>query len=48
MPLVNCKVHLELNCIENCILSSAGVSSKFKITDAKVQVAIAALSTKKV
>ena len=48
MPLINCKVHLELNCIENCILSSAGHSAKSKITDAKLQVAIVALSTKKI
>ena len=24
MPLINCKVHLEFNWIEDCILSSAG------------------------
>ena len=32
MPLINCKIHLELNWIEDCILSSAGDSAKFKIT----------------
>ena len=32
MPLINCKIHLELNWIEDCILSSAGDSVKFKIT----------------
>ena len=26
MPLINCKIHLELSWIENCILSSAGDS----------------------
>ena len=31
MPLINCKVHLELNWIEDCILSSAGDSAKFEI-----------------
>ena len=29
MQLINCKVYLELNCIEDCILPSAGNSSKF-------------------
>ena len=28
MPLINCKVYLELNWIEDCILSSAGDSAK--------------------
>ena len=35
MPLINCKVHLELNWIEDCVLSSTGDSAKCKITDAK-------------
>ena len=46
MPLINCKIHLELNWIEDCILSSAGDSAKFKITDAKLHVPIVTLSTK--
>ena len=46
MPLINCKIHLELNWIEDCILSSAGNSAKFKITDAKLHVPIVTLSTK--
>ena len=46
MPLINCKVHLELNWIEDCILSSAGHSAKFEITDAKLHVPIVTLSTK--
>ena len=46
MPLINCKVHLELNWIEDCILSSAGNSAKFEITDAKLHVPIVTLSTK--
>ena len=46
MPLINCKIHLELNWIEDCILSSAGDSEKFKITDAKLHVPIVTLSTK--
>ena len=46
MPLINCKVHLELNWIEDCILSSAGHSAKFEITDAKLHVPVVTLSTK--
>ena len=46
MLLRNCKVHLELNCIEDCILSSDGDSAKFKITDAKLHVPIVTLSAK--
>ena len=46
MPLINCKVYLELNWIEDCILSSARNSAKFEITDAKLHVPIVTLSTK--
>ena len=46
MTLINCKVHLELNWIEDFILSSEGDSTKFKITDAKLYVQIVILSTK--
>ena len=46
MSLINCKTHLEPNWIEDCILSSAGDSTKFEITDAKIHVPIATLSTK--
>ena len=46
MLLINCKVHLELNLIEDCVLSSAGNSAKFKITDAKLYVPTVNLSTK--
>ena len=46
MPLINCKVYLELNWIEDCILSSAGDSAKFAIADAKLHVPIVTLSTK--
>ena len=46
VPLINCKVHLELNWIEDCILSSARNFAKFKITDAKLHVPIVNLSTK--
>ena len=46
MPLINCEVYLELNWIEDCILSSVGNSAKFEITDAKLHVPIVTLSTK--
>ena len=40
------KIHLELNWIEDCILSRAGNSSKFIIADAKLHAPIVTLSTK--
>ena len=46
MPLINCKVYLELNWVEDCILSSGRNSAKFAITDAKLHVSIVTLSTK--
>ena len=46
IPLINCKVYVELNWTENCILPSAGNSAKFEITDAKLHVPIVTLSTK--
>ena len=46
MLLINCKVHLELNWIEDCILASDGGSTKFKIMDTKLHVPIVILSTK--
>ena len=46
MPLINCKFYLELNWIEECILSSAGNSAKFEITEAKLHVPVVTLSTK--
>ena len=46
MPLINCKVYLELNWIEDCILSSARTSARLEIIDAKLHVPIVTLSTK--
>ena len=46
MPLINCKVYLVLNWIEDCILSSAGDFAKFAIKDAKLHVPVVTLSTK--
>ena len=45
MLLINCEIHLELNCIEECILSRDGDSAKFKIMDAKLHVPLVTLST---
>ena len=46
MPLISCKIHLELTWIENCVLPSAGRSATFIITDAKLHIPIVTLSTK--
>ena len=46
MPLISCKIHLELNWIEEYILSSSGEPARFKITDTKLHVPIVTLSTK--
>ena len=46
MPLINCKVELSLNWIENCVLTTAANANKaiFKITDTKLYVPIVTLS----
>ena len=46
MSLINWKVHLELNWIEDCIFSSDWNSTKFEIIDAKLHVPIVTLSVK--
>ena len=50
MPLVNCRVDLELTWTKNCVISSdnaaAGNVVSFKITDTKLYVPIVTLSTK--
>ena len=46
MPLINLKIHLELDWIKGCILSSGGDSAKFKITDVELHVHIVTLSSK--
>ena len=49
VPLINCKIHLELNWTKNCVLSSAdgdGGDVSFKITETKLYVPIVTLSTK--
>ena len=50
MPLVNCKVDLQLTWTKDCIISSANAAANtvvsFKITDTKLYVPIVTLSTK--
>ena len=45
IPLINCKVEISLNWIENCILSNSGNPATFKITDAKLYIPIVTLKT---
>ena len=45
MSLINVKVHLEMTWIEKFVLSSAGESATFKITDTKLYAPIVTLST---
>ena len=46
MPLVNCKIHLELNWTKNSIMSSVSGVSTFQITSTKLYVPIVTLPTK--
>ena len=46
MLLINCKVHLKLTWIEDCILSSARDSANFKAVDDKLHFPIVTLTTK--
>ena len=46
MPLINCKIHLELNWTKDCIMSSAAGATTFKITNTKLYVPFVTLSTK--
>ena len=47
MPLINCKIHLELNWTKDCVLSGADNdnSTSYKITETKLYVLIVTLST---
>ena len=46
MPLINCKIHLELNWSEDCVMSTIA-DTKFKITSTKLYVLVVTLSSKK-
>ena len=45
MPLINCKIHLELNWSKDFVMSTIAVTT-FKITDRKLHVPIVNLSSK--
>ena len=45
MPLINCKIHLELSWTKNCVTSTIA-NTTFQITSTKLYVPIVALSTK--
>ena len=46
MPLINCKIHLELNWSKNCMMSNVVGATTFKITNTKLYVPIVTLSSK--
>ena len=46
MPLINCKIHLEINWTKNSVMSSIAGDTTFKITNTKFSVPIVTLSTK--
>ena len=46
MPLINCKIHLELNWTKNYVTSNIAGATTFKITDTKLHVPTVTLSTK--
>ena len=45
MPLINCKIHLELNWSKNCVMSTIA-NTNFKIVNTKLCVPIVTLSSK--
>ena len=45
MPLINCKIHLELNWSKDCVISTI-TATTFKITNTKLYVPIVTLSGK--
>ena len=40
IPLINCKIHLELNWTKNCVMSSIDGATAFQITSTKLYVPI--------
>ena len=45
MPLINCKIHLELNWSKDCVMSTIA-NTAFKITNTKLYVPTVTLSSK--
>ena len=46
MPLINCKIHLELSWTKICVMSNIAGATTFKITSTKLYVPIVTLPTK--
>ena len=46
MPLINCKIYLELNWTKYCVVSTIAGATTFQITSTKLYVPIGTLSTK--
>ena len=46
MPLIKCKIHLELNRTKSCVMSSFAEATTFKITNTELYVPIFTLLTK--
>ena len=46
MPLINRKIHLELNWNKNCVMSNIARATIFKIANTKLYVPVVTLSTK--
>ena len=44
MPLINCKIHLELEWSKDCVLSNVAGNSTFIIRDTKLYVRVVTLS----
>ena len=45
MPLINCKIHLELNWTKNCLMSDIAGDTTFKIKNVKLYIPIVTLLT---
>ena len=43
LPLINCKIHLDLNWTKDCVMSSVAGATTFKITSTKLYVPIVTL-----
>ena len=46
MPLINCKIHLELSWSKDCVMSNVAGATEFKITSSRLYVAIVTLTSK--
>ena len=46
MPLINTKLHYELNWTKNCVISNVATATTFKITSPILYVPVATLPTK--